>query len=156
MFGEHANADAAAFACSPNISVDYAVMEKTDTAAVLPLDVGWNDVGTWSSLWEIAPHDAAGNAVEGDVQLLDTNGCYVYTDRALVSTIGVDDLIIVNTPDALLVAKKDRAQDVSRLVATLKRSNRKEHQQHLKNTRPWGYFETSVSYTHLTLPTNRE
>ena len=76
------------------------------------------------------------------MQLLDTNGCYVYTDRALVSTIGVEDLIIVNTPDALLVANKDRAQDVSRIVATLKRSNRKEHQQHLKNARPWGYFET--------------
>ena len=134
--------DAAAFAASPNISVDYAVMEKTDTTAVLPLDVGWNDVGAWSSLWQIAPQDEAGNAVEGDVQLLDTSGCYVYTDRALVSTIGVEDLIVVNTPDALLVASKDRAQDVSRIVATLKRSNRKEHQQHLKNARPWGYFET--------------
>jgi mannose-1-phosphate guanylyltransferase/mannose-6-phosphate isomerase len=134
--------DHAAFAASPNISVDYAVMEKTDTTAVVPLDVGWNDVGSWSSLWEVTPHDTAGNAVNGDALLLDTTDCYVHSDRSLVSMLGVSDLIVVNTPDALLVAKKDRSQDVSRLVATLKQSNRKEHQQHLRNARPWGYFET--------------
>ncbi|MCC7250771.1 mannose-1-phosphate guanylyltransferase/mannose-6-phosphate isomerase [Hyphomicrobium sp.] len=134
--------DPVAFASSPNISIDYAVMEKTQAAAVLPLDVGWNDVGSWSSLWQISPHDAAGNAVNGDALLLDTNDCYVHSDRSLVSMVGVDNLIVVNTPDALLVAQKDRAQDVSRLVASLKQSNRKEHQQHLRNARPWGFFET--------------
>ncbi len=134
--------DPVAFAASPNTSIDYAVMEKTDTAAVLPLDVGWNDVGSWSSLWAIAPHDEAGNAVTGDALLIDTTNSYVHSDRALVSLLGVEDLIVVNTPDALLVAKKDRAQDVSRLVATLKQSNRREHLQHLRNARPWGFFET--------------
>jgi mannose-1-phosphate guanylyltransferase/mannose-6-phosphate isomerase len=134
--------DPIAFASSPNTSIDYAVMEKTDTAVVLPLDAGWSDVGSWSSLWEIAPHDADGNAAAGDVLLMDTKNCYVHSDRSLVSTIGVEDLIVVNTPDALLVAKKDRAQDVSRLVATLRQSNRKQHEQHLRNARPWGFFET--------------
>jgi mannose-1-phosphate guanylyltransferase/mannose-6-phosphate isomerase len=134
--------DPVAFAASPNISIDYAVMEKTDTAAVLPLDVGWSDVGTWSSLWQVAPHDDAGNAVSGDALLVDTSNSYVHSDRALVSMLGVEDLIVVNTPDALLIAKKDRAQDVSRLVAALRQSNRKEHLQHLRSARPWGYFET--------------
>ena len=134
--------DRDSFAASPNISVDYAVMEKTKAAAMLPIDVGWNDVGSWSSLWEIAPKDAHGNHAQGDSVLEDTSGCYVHSERGLVATIGVEDLIIVDTPDALLVADKARAQDVGKIVATLKRTNRKEQEQHLRNYRPWGYFET--------------
>jgi mannose-1-phosphate guanylyltransferase / mannose-6-phosphate isomerase len=134
--------DKAAFAQSPNISIDYAIMEKTDAAAMLTIDVGWNDVGSWQSLWEIAPHDQNGNYVHGDAILEDTNGCYVHSEKSLVATIGVRDLIIVDTPDALLIADKSRTQDVSKIVATLKRSNRKEQEQHLRNYRPWGYFET--------------
>jgi mannose-1-phosphate guanylyltransferase / mannose-6-phosphate isomerase len=134
--------DATAFATSPNISIDYAVMEKTKAAAMLPLDVGWSDVGSWTSLWQIAPQDAAGNAVEGDAVLMDTTDCLVHSERSLVATIGLKDLIIVDTPDALLVADKQRAQDVSGIVAKLKQSNRKEHEQHLRNYRPWGFFET--------------
>lgn len=132
----------AEFAESPNISVDYAVMEKTTASAMLPIDVGWNDVGSWTSLWEIAPKDANGNHAQGDSVLEDTTGCYVHSERGLVATIGVQDLIIVDTPDALLVADKARAQDVGKIVATLKRTNRKEQEQHLRNYRPWGYFET--------------
>ncbi len=131
-----------AFSAAPNISIDYAVMEKTEAAAMLPIDVGWNDVGSWSSLWDIAPHDAAGNYVNGEAVLEDTSNCYVHSERSLVSTIGLKDLIIVDTPDALLVADKSRAQDVSKVVAKLKQSNRKEQEQHLRNYRPWGYFET--------------
>jgi len=134
--------EATAFAESPNISIDYAVMEKTKAAAMLPLDVGWSDVGSWSSLWEIAPRDERGNAVEGDALLLDTKNCLVHSERSLVATIGLEDLIVVDTPDALLVADKARAQEVSGLVAKLKQSNRKEHEQHLRNYRPWGFFET--------------
>ncbi len=134
--------DAESFARSPNISVDYAVMEKTDRAAMLPIDIGWNDVGSWSSLWDIAPHDAQGNYSSGDNVLVDTNNCYIHSERAIVSTIGVDNLVIVDTPDALLVADRARAQDVSDVVQRLKRSNRKEHEQHLRNLRPWGFFET--------------
>ena len=134
--------DATAFAGSPNISIDYAVMEKTKAAAMLPLDVGWSDVGSWASLWQIAPHDETGNAVEGDALLVDTKDCLVHSERSLVATIGLEGLIIVDTPDALLVADKGRAQDVSGLVAKLKQTNRKEHEQHLRNYRPWGFFET--------------
>ncbi len=134
--------DRPSFAESPNISVDYAVMEKTDAAAMLPIDVGWNDVGSWSSLWEIAARDQNQNYAGGDAVLEDTTGCYVHSERGLVATIGVKDLVIVDTPDALLVTDKSRAEDVGKIVARLKRSNRKEQEQHLRNYRPWGFFET--------------
>ena len=134
--------DKPSFAAAPSISIDYAVMEKTELAAMLPIDVGWNDIGSWSSLWDVAPHDAAGNFVNGDSLLIDTRNCYVHSERGLVSTIGVDNLVIVDTPDALLVADKSRAQDVSTIVKRLKLTNRKEQEQHLRNYRPWGFFET--------------
>ena len=134
--------DDAAFARAPNISVDYAVMEKTAAAVVLPIDVGWNDIGSWSSLWDLAARDASGNFAHGDALLEDTRNCYVHSEKSLVSTLGVEDLVIVDTPDALLVADKSRAQEVGKIVQRLKQSNRKEHEQHLVNHRPWGYFET--------------
>lgn len=133
---------AAEYARSPNISIDYAVMEKSERIAMLPIDVGWNDVGSWSSVWEIAPHDEHGNYANGDALLTDTENCYIHSERGMVATIGVDNLIIVDTPDALLVADRTRAQEVAQTVERLKRSNRKEHEQHLRNLRPWGFFET--------------
>ncbi|HUS96371.1 MAG TPA: mannose-1-phosphate guanylyltransferase/mannose-6-phosphate isomerase, partial [Hyphomicrobiaceae bacterium] len=139
---EFCQLDEAAYSTAPNISIDYAVMERTSLSTVVPVSVGWNDVGSWSSLWEIAKRDDAGNHVQGEAVLEDTTGSYIYSDRAVVSTIGVEDLVIVNTPDALLVSKRDRAQDVSSIVARLKASGRTEHAQHLRNHRPWGYFET--------------
>ena len=134
--------DGNAFATAPSISVDYAVMERTKLAAVLPLDVGWSDVGSWSSLWEIAQQDAHGNYARGDAIMEDSTGLYVHSDRSLVAAIGVKDLVIVDTADALLVADKARAQDVSKIVARLKKDGRKEHEQHIRNFRPWGFFET--------------
>ncbi|MFN3869244.1 MAG: mannose-1-phosphate guanylyltransferase/mannose-6-phosphate isomerase, partial [Hyphomicrobiaceae bacterium] len=134
--------DRESFAKAPNISIDYAVMEKTDKAAMLPIDVGWNDVGSWSSLWEIAPRDTQGNYSHGETLLQDTTNSYVHSEKSLVATIGVDNLIIVDTPDALLVADRSRAQDVSKIVQKLKGSNRKEQEQHIRNYRPWGFFET--------------
>jgi mannose-1-phosphate guanylyltransferase / mannose-6-phosphate isomerase len=134
--------DRAAFSQAPNISVDYAVMEHTSAAAMIPIDVGWNDVGSWSSLWDIAPRDKQGNYAHGDAILEDSTNCYVHSEKALVSTIGVNNLVIVDTPDALLVADKSRAQDVSKVVAKLRQSGRKEQEQHVRNFRPWGYFET--------------
>ena len=134
--------DRTAFARSPNISIDYAVMEKTKAAAMVPMDVGWSDVGSWSSLWESAPQDERHNAVEGDAILIDTTNCLVHSERSLVATIGLDNLVIVDTPDALLVADLERAQDVSGIVAKLKELNRKEFAQHLKSYRPWGFFES--------------
>ena len=132
----------AAFAQAPNISIDYAVMEKTKEAAMLPVDVGWNDVGSWSSLWDIAQRDGQDNFVQGDAVMRDTTGTYIHAGKSLVATIGVKDLIIVDTPDALLVADKARAQDVSALVKTLRAAGRREQEQHLRNLRPWGFFET--------------
>ncbi len=134
--------DEHAFAAAPNISIDYAVMEKTAQAVMLPVDVGWNDVGSWASLWDIADRDAHDNFVQGDAVLTDTTGTYVHSEKSLVATIGVRDLIIVDTPDALLVADKARSQDVSALVKTLRTSGRREQEQHLRNLRPWGFFET--------------
>ena len=134
--------DREAFARAPNISVDYAVMERTQKAVVLPIDVGWSDVGSWSSLWDLAPRDEAGNFVNGDALLEDSRNCYVHAEKGLVATLGVDNLVIVDTPDALLVADRDRAQDVGRLVQRLKASGRREHEQHVRNHRPWGHFET--------------
>ncbi len=134
--------DKTAFSAAPSISVDYAVMEKTELSAMLPIDVGWNDIGSWSSLWDVAPHDKEGNFVNGDAILVDSRNNYVHSEKGLVSTIGVNNLIIVDTPDALLVADKSRAQEVSTIVSKLKRSNRKEQEQHLRNYRPWGFFET--------------
>ena len=134
--------DKASFEKAPDISVDYAIMEKSQRMAMLPLDVGWNDVGSWTSLWELAPKDQQGNFVNGDAVLEDTSECYLHSSKAIIAAIGVKDLIIVDTPDALLVARKDRAQDVSKIVKRLKSLNRKEHEQHLRNYRPWGFFET--------------
>jgi mannose-1-phosphate guanylyltransferase/mannose-6-phosphate isomerase len=134
--------DATAFAAAPAISIDYAVMERTSRAAVLPIDVGWSDVGSWSSLWELSQRDERGNAVHGDALLEDTDSCYIHTDHALVATLGVKDLVIVDTPDALLVADRGRAQEVSALVAQLQAAGRKERELHVRNYRPWGYFES--------------
>jgi mannose-1-phosphate guanylyltransferase / mannose-6-phosphate isomerase len=134
--------DPRSFAKAPSISVDYAVMEKTDKAAVLPLSIGWSDLGSWGSLWDAAERDGNGNFVQGESVIEDTSHCYIRSERALVATIGVKDLVIVETPDTVLVADKSRSQDVSKLVARLKAANRKEHEQHVRNHRPWGFFET--------------
>jgi mannose-1-phosphate guanylyltransferase/mannose-6-phosphate isomerase len=134
--------DAQAFAAARAISIDYAVMERTSLAAVVPIDVGWSDVGSWSSLWELSARDEAGNAVRGDALLEATRNCYVFSDKSLVAAMGVSDLVIVDTPDALLVADRARAQDVGKLVARLKEAGRKEHESQVRNHRPWGYFET--------------
>ena len=117
-------------------------MEKTTTAAMLPIDVGWNDVGSWSSLWELAPRDKDGNYSLGDTMLEDTTDCYVHSENSLVATIGVKDLIIVDTPDALLVADRSRAEDVSKIVKRLKLAGRREHENHIRSYRPWGFYES--------------
>jgi len=109
---------------------------------MVPIDVGWNDVGSWSSLWEIAARDEAGNAVEGDAVLQDVRNCFIHRENGMVAALGVENLVIVDTPDALLVADRSRAQDVAKIVQRLKSAGRKEQAQHVRNTRPWGYFET--------------
>jgi mannose-1-phosphate guanylyltransferase/mannose-6-phosphate isomerase len=135
--------DNAAFASSPNDSIDYAVMEKTDRAAVVPVSCGWSDIGSWSSLWAAAPRDADGNRHEGDVLAIDTRNSLVRaSDRRMIATIGVEDLVIVDTPDATLVARKDRVQDVKKIVDQIKAAGRQEHLFHRKVYRPWGNYDS--------------
>ena len=134
--------DKTAFEACPDESIDYAVMEKTDKAVVIPLDAGWSDVGSWSALWEIKSKDEAGNVLQGDVIAENTRNSMVMANERLVTTLGVDDLIIVDTKDALMVAHKDSVQDVKKLVATLKSQGRHEHLQHREVYRPWGKYDS--------------
>lgn len=132
-----------AFAASPSDSIDYAVMEKTDRAAVVPVSCGWSDIGSWSSLWAVAQRDGDGNRYEGDVIAVDTRDSLVrVSERRMIATIGVEDLVIVDTPDATLVARKDRVQDVKAVVDKLKSAGRQEHLFHRKVYRPWGSYDS--------------
>ncbi len=133
--------DEASFASAPAISVDYAVMEKTARAAVVPVEMGWSDVGSYASLWEIEEKDASGNAARGETAIFDARNCYVHAEKQLVALLGVEDLIVVATPDAILVTKKERSQDVKAIVDELKRQGRTEHEVHTKVFRPWGWYE---------------
>ena len=133
--------DREAFAACPKDSIDYAVMEKTRQAVVMPLAVGWNDVGSWSALWEVGGHDADGNILRGDVISLDTHNTYVHAASRLVATIGVEDLVVVETADAVLVASKARVQDVKTVVNQLQASQRPESRVHRKVYRPWGCYD---------------
>lgn len=126
------------FSECPDDSIDYAVMEQTDKAVVIPMDAGWNDIGSWSALWDIHEKDANGNAIRGDVILDSTSNSYIYAQNKLVATVGVDDLVIVETKDAVLVAHKDKVQDVKNIVNQLKQQDRSEYRQHREVFRPWG------------------
>ncbi|PSU22932.1 mannose-1-phosphate guanylyltransferase/mannose-6-phosphate isomerase [Photobacterium kishitanii] len=130
--------DATLFSSCPDDSIDYAVMEKTQDAVVVPMDANWSDVGSWSALWEVNTKDVDGNAIRGDVLTQNTVNSYIYSQNKLVATVGVEDLIIVETKDAVLVAHKDKVQDVKGIVEQLKAANRDEYLQHREVYRPWG------------------
>lgn len=134
--------DSAAFSACPKDSIDYAVMEKTDQAVVMPLAVGWNDVGSWSALWEIGERDDAGNITRGDVISVDSRNTYVDATTRLVATVGVDNLVVVETADAVLIASKERVQEVKDVVAQLKSCERSEGSSHRKVYRPWGFYDS--------------
>ncbi len=131
-----------AFARAPQKSIDYAVMEKTDRAAVVEGQFRWSDIGSWDAIFDIAPHDKAGNAVHGQVLAIDTQGCVIHTDGRLTAVLGVKDLVVVSTPDAVLVLPRARAQDVRELVEKLKAEKRPEATDHRRVHRPWGYYES--------------
>lgn len=133
--------DAETFAASPNDSIDYAVMEKTADAAVVPLDAEWNDVGSWSALWEVSDKDADGNACHGDVIALDCKDSYAYGNR-LIAMVGLQDVVVVETDDAVFVGHKDRVQDVKEIVGRIKREGRSEAAAHRKVYRPWGAYDS--------------
>ncbi len=134
--------DADAFAACPSDSIDYAVMEKTAQAAVVPMAAGWSDVGAFSSLWEISTKDENGNAFNGDVFAIDTRNTFVDAENALVATIGLSDTIVVQTKDAVLVAARDRVQDVKKIVEKLKAEGRGEYKLHRQVYRPWGHYDS--------------
>ncbi|MCC8363950.1 mannose-1-phosphate guanylyltransferase/mannose-6-phosphate isomerase [Lysobacter sp. A6] len=139
--GDFVRLDPAAFTACPSDSIDYAVMERTDAAMVLPVDIGWNDVGSWSALWDVTTRDAQGNAHHGDVIAVDSRNSYAYA-RRLVALVGVDDLVVVETNDAVLVARKDRVQQVKDVVAQLKASQRSQVALHREVHRPWGSYDS--------------
>jgi mannose-1-phosphate guanylyltransferase/mannose-6-phosphate isomerase len=140
--GDTVNIDAATFACCPDNSIDYTVMEKTQRACVVPLNAGWNDVGSWSSIWDVHPKDAQGNVISGDVVVHDSHNCLVHGNGKLVSVIGVDNIVVVETKDATMIVHKDRVQDVKAMVNQLDAAGRSETQNHCQVYRPWGSYDS--------------
>ncbi len=134
--------NAEVFANCPSDSIDYAVMEKTQHAMVVPLDAGWNDIGSWSSLWDVNEKDEQGNSTHGDVMLFDAHNNLAMSESRLLTAVGVDDLIIVETKDAVMVASKDKSQEVKQIVDRLKKENREESNFHRVVYRPWGHFDS--------------
>ena len=140
--GDFTRVDKAAFCACPSDSIDYAVMEKTDHAAVISLDAGWSDLGAWSALWDISQRDGAGNMLQGDVLAHQTKNALVIAQHRLVATVGVENIVVIETPDAVLVMHKDKAQEVKAIVAELKIRKREEYKTHRKVYRPWGCYES--------------
>ncbi len=134
--------DSEIFSTCPDDSIDYAVMEKTDSAAMVPLDAGWSDVGSWTSLWETADKDEDGNVCVGDTILEKTRNSYVNAEQRLVSVIGLEDVIVVETKDAVMVAHKDDAQSIKNVVNKLKAEKRPEFEFHREVFRPWGSYDS--------------
>lgn len=140
--------DAKVFASCPSDSIDYAVMEKIvgstkkGGAVVVPLDAGWSDVGSWASLWQASEHDAEGNVKKGDVHAIDSKNNVLIAEHRLLATVGLENIIAVETADAVLVAHKDHSQDIKKIVDELKSKNKTQYQTHRRVSRPWGYYES--------------
>ncbi len=139
---EFCRLDEVAFAASPSDSIDYAVMEKTKHAAVVPCDIGWRDVGSWLATWEASPKDAAGNAAIGQALLHESSNCYVYSPKQLVGVIGLENVAVVATDDAILVLNMQQSQQVKGLLAKLPPEHASKSQNHRKVYRPWGYYDS--------------
>lgn len=133
--------DKKVFSQCPADSIDFAVMEKTDQAIVVPLAAEWNDVGSWSALWEVIDKDSDGNAINGDVVTVDSKNCFLHSSERLIATVGIDNLVVIETADAVMVASKDNVQEVKAIVDKLKSQNRPESELHRKVYRPWGYYD---------------
>ncbi|MBR0660347.1 mannose-1-phosphate guanylyltransferase/mannose-6-phosphate isomerase [Roseomonas oryzicola] len=133
-----------AFLAAPSISIDYAVMERTKHAAVVPAAIGWSDIGSWAALWDISAKDAAGNAATGPVEILDSRNCYVRSEGILTGVVGLENAVVVVTDDAVLAMHRDRAQDVKKLVDQLKAKGIPQATEHRRAYRPWGHYEGVV------------
>jgi mannose-1-phosphate guanylyltransferase/mannose-6-phosphate isomerase len=130
------------FSLAPKKSIDYAVLERTSLAAVMPADLGWSDVGSWSSVWDVMDHDSAGNATEGPVVVMDSRNSLIHSEESVLTTvIGLDDVIVVTTADAVLVAARSKTEDVKALVEELKARNYPAAVEHRRIYRPWGYYQ---------------
>jgi mannose-1-phosphate guanylyltransferase/mannose-6-phosphate isomerase len=129
------------FEACKSISIDYAVMEHTDKAAIVPVEMGWNDIGSWASLWDISDKDKAGNVVKGDVLLHGTLNSYLRSEGPLIAAVGVEDLVVIASPDAVLVSSKSATQDIKKIVERLEREGRDLHATHRKAFHPWGSSE---------------
>ncbi|WP_454255949.1 mannose-1-phosphate guanylyltransferase/mannose-6-phosphate isomerase [Pseudomonas sp. Marseille-Q8238] len=140
--GTQISIDPATFECCPDNSIDYAVMEKTERACMVPLSAGWNDVGSWSSIWDVHEKDGDGNVTKGDVVVQDSHNCLVHGNGKLVSVIGLEDIVVVETKDAMMIAHKDRVQEVKQLVSQLDALGRCETQNHCAVYRPWGSYDS--------------
>ncbi len=136
--------DPAAFAAAPSISIDYAVAEHTKRAAVVPADLGWSDVGSWDALWELGEKDQAGNVAIGDVMLEGATNCYARSDGMLSAIVGLTDVVLVTTEDAVIALHRDRAQDVKKIVERLRADGRHEAVTHNRSDRPWGFYESLI------------
>ena len=132
----------AAFLACESESIDYAVMEKTDSAVVVPLDAGWNDVGSYSALWEVCPQNQDNNVIKGDVIAHQTTNCLLHSQHKLIATLGIDDLVVVDTADAILVANKNKVQDIKSIVEQLKTEQRSEVSLQREVYRPWGKYDS--------------
>ncbi len=131
-----------AFESCPAISIDYAVMEHTRNAAVIPVDMGWSDIGSWSELWNVSEKDADGNVISGDVFTEDTTGSYLKTYSKMIATVGVKDMVVVDTGDTVMIAPKERAQDIRSIVDKLDDAGRTEHLLPGRVRRPWGWYQS--------------
>lgn len=141
--------DAATFKQAPDISVDYALMERTQHAAVVPCSIGWSDVGSWNAIGDLVAADKQGNRVEGEALMHDTQNCFIQSHERVVGTVGVSDLVIIDTPDALLVANKERVQDVKHIVGQLKATGHEAYKLHRTVHRPWGTYTTLEEGSHF-------
>jgi mannose-1-phosphate guanylyltransferase/mannose-6-phosphate isomerase len=134
--------DIDAFSKCPSDSIDYAIMEKTENAVSVPVQMGWNDVGSWTALWDLSEKDGQGNSLIGDVLTFDTKDSYIHGQDSLIATLGVDNIVVVQTTDAVLVADKSRVSQIKTIVSELQAKGRTEHESHQKVHRPWGYYES--------------
>ena len=141
--------DKQAFESSPSDSIDYVLMEKSDNVVVVPLDAGWNDVGSWSVLYDIGAKDSSGNVLKGDVIVKDTTNTYIYATHHMITTVGVDNLIVIDTPDATFIASQDKAHEVKSIIESLQKNGRDEAHSNRKVYRPWGWYDSVDSGEHF-------
>jgi len=134
--------DKKAFESSPSNSIDYALMEKSDNVVVIPLDIGWSDVGSWSALYDVSKKDKSGNVLKGDVTAKDTTNTYIHASNHMVATVGVDNLVVVDTPDATFIASQDKAHLVKSVVESIQKKGRNEAKSNRKVYRPWGWYDS--------------